>query len=424
MSGTRALRDEPRDLGPGDAVGDYQITTRLGVGGMGTVYAARHPLIGKEVALKVVNREFVDDHEVRARFLTEARALTQIDHKNVVDVYSFGELADGRVYLLMELIHGRSLGEIIDRDRLDLFEILSVLDQIASALAACHEARIIHRDLKPENVFVFGRGHDITVKLIDFGIAKIAGLQMSEELTGEGVVLGTPAYMAPEQVRGLTVDERCDLYSLGVLAYELLSGELPFHGPTCADTLASVLTGVAKPLRKLIGGCPRDLEALVSDLMRKDRVRRPTVDEIRARLAEIRDHLETPPPRSEPVEEPPATQTEIALEPDRRWRVAPIGLLVVGVAFAGLALRGHAVPLSLSVPHAAAAIDQAPVEPPEEPLVEEAIGAIARPEVTITARPAPVRRRSRPARRPRVEVRHALLANPDALLDPFTEAAR
>ena len=232
-----AAADPPRAsdrLAAGDVAGDYVVDRFLGSGAMGDVYAGHHPVIGKRVAIKVLKRELAADPEAAERFVREARAVNQIDHPNVIDVFNFGRLPDGRMYLVMDLVDGHSLRKAMQDGALAADAALDVLAKIAAALDAAHARGVVHRDLKPDNVML----SDSTppeVYVLDFGIAKLAtsaGGGIDKTLTAKGTWLGTPGYMAPEQWSADGAGPASDRYALGVMAYELLSGALPFQAPT------------------------------------------------------------------------------------------------------------------------------------------------------------------------------------------------
>src|SRR4051812_48662843 len=230
---------EPSDskLSPGTMVGGYRIERRLGAGGVGTVYAAEEPTIKKRVAIKVLRRSFAEDEAGAARFEREARAANEIRHPGVVDVLALGTLPDGRPYLVMSLLEGRSLREEIQaRGRLPPDEAWRIARDIAEALVAAHEAGVIHRDLKPDNVFLerFGaqrEGAAPRPRVLDFGIAKFQEAPEGIEpmkLTATGVPIGTPAYMAPEQWWCEGISVKTDQYAFGVMLFEMLAGRAPF----------------------------------------------------------------------------------------------------------------------------------------------------------------------------------------------------
>src|SRR5262245_57624766 len=221
------------DLPNGTVVGEYVIDGKLGEGGFGAVYRATHPLIGKAAAVKVLFRSFSSDQEMVSRFIAEARAVNQIRHRNIIDIFSFGSLEDGRQYYVMELLEGLTFDRYIkQKGHLTPEEAIPVLRAIARALDAAHANGIAHRDLKPENIYVtFDEDGGVFPKLLDFGIAKLLGESAkSGHKTRTGTPMGTPHYMSPEQCRGKNVDHRTDIYSFGVLVHEALPGQLPFIG--------------------------------------------------------------------------------------------------------------------------------------------------------------------------------------------------
>ena len=216
----------------------YRVEALLGEGGMGLVYRVRHTRLNKPLAIKVLRRENTGDPEVLARFRREAESASAIGNQHIVDVNDFGTLEDGSTYFVMECLEGMDLIEAMDlAKRMDEQRVLHIATQICKALSAAHEEGIIHRDLKPENVFLTRRNDvDDFVKVLDFGIAKVAN--GPKRLTRDGEVLGTPHYMSPEQCEGENVDHRTDIYALGVLLYEMLTG----HVPHDADTMMGILT--------------------------------------------------------------------------------------------------------------------------------------------------------------------------------------
>jgi serine/threonine protein kinase len=230
-------------LSMGTLVGEYRIQDRIGEGGMGTVYSAVHPIIGKKVAIKVLAAKLAKNKNAIRRFVLEARAVNDIQHPGLVDIFSFGCLTDGRHYYVMEFLEGRNLGDVLRaRVRLPMTEAIPIFLEVGRALVAVHAKGIVHRDLKPENILLVsgpqGDGHKI--KLVDFGLAKLvegvpAHLSSGGPRTAAGVNVGTPHYMSPEQCRGAKIDGRSDLYALGVLLYETLTGKLPIDGPTSLD---------------------------------------------------------------------------------------------------------------------------------------------------------------------------------------------
>ena len=228
-----ASESKDPELEPGQIVGEYEIVEKLGEGGFGVVYRATHPLIGKMAAIKVLGREFSARPDMVSRFVAEARAANTIRHANIIDIFNFGTLDDGRHYFVMELLDGVSFEKYIDAHApLSPALVLEILKAVSRALDAAHKKGIVHRDLKPDNIFITFDEDDRPVpKLLDFGIAKLLGDARTisggaKTLTGAPV--GTPAYMAPEQCMGVEVDERVDVYALGAVAFEALTGRQPF----------------------------------------------------------------------------------------------------------------------------------------------------------------------------------------------------
>jgi serine/threonine-protein kinase len=263
---------EGPELPPGTRVGEYQVEAAIGHGGMGVIYSAVHPVIGKRAAVKVVRADYAHDRDSLNRFVAEARAVNAIGHPNIVDIVAFGALPDGRPFIVMELLEGETLRQRLrTQSVLPFVEVAAILLPVCNALTASHKAGIVHRDLKPENIML-ARGIDGSriVKLLDFGVAR---LQRSSEHTRSGVILGTPRYMAPEQCRTSAVDARADLYSVGVLLYETLTGKAPFAGRTVAEIEESRARGL-EPIGRTVG-VPAALETLVARLLDRDPDRRP-----------------------------------------------------------------------------------------------------------------------------------------------------
>jgi serine/threonine protein kinase len=222
------------DLEPGSMVGEYQVTRKVGGGAMGDVFAGVHPMIGKRVAIKVLKEHLVSDERMVQRFVLEARSVNAIGHPNIIDVFAFGQLPDGRRYFVMELLEGESLEELLPRRALSVDETRRYLEQVCAALGAAHHEGIIHRDLKPGNIFIATPRHGATyVKLLDFGVAKLIRGDVGAVSLKTGAPIGTPCYMSPEQVRARRdVDHRSDIYSVGVILFEIFTGRVPFNDPS------------------------------------------------------------------------------------------------------------------------------------------------------------------------------------------------
>jgi serine/threonine-protein kinase len=268
----------------------YQVESMIGTGGMGTVYRVLHVHMRKTLALKVLHRELLAVEEVVARFEREAIAAARIEHPNVAKATDFGRLEDGSFYLVMEFVSGLCLSSLLTTGSLEVERALSIAAQVAAAIGAAHEAGIVHRDLKPDNVMLLERDGDVPlVKVLDFGIAKvqISEAGPSSQLTRMGAVFGTPEYMAPEQAAGAAVDHRADLYALGVMLYEMLSGKPPFEDASIIELLSQQLTKPAPPLPDSV---PEDVRSLVMALLAKDASERiQTAHEVGSAIAEILD---------------------------------------------------------------------------------------------------------------------------------------
>jgi serine/threonine-protein kinase len=266
-------------LSPGDMVGEYRIVRGLGEGGFGTVYEAVQPIIDKRVAIKVLKRELTAREEAVSRFIGEARAVNQIRHRNIVDIFSFGTLPDHQHYFVMELLEGTTLREHMKQHRRLLpAEVIALAQPIGRALDAAHRAGIAHRDLKPDNIFL-ARESDgrVVPKLIDFGIAKLLDGNHDSMMndSGSGSFLGTPRYMSPEQCRGMPVDHRSDVYSLGVVLYEMLTGSRLFEGSNTLDIMTHHTMSSPLPPSEVCPDLPAALDDPILDMLAKKREHRP-----------------------------------------------------------------------------------------------------------------------------------------------------
>jgi serine/threonine protein kinase len=259
----------------------YRIEQLLGRGGMGAVYRARDMRLDRLVALKVVRAELLGDPEARRRFRREAQIVARLQHPSIVAVYDYGTFADGGAYLVMELVHGEDLRRVLQREgRFDAEEAMHILSNVCAAIGAAHREGVLHRDLKPENILLPGGG--APAKVLDFGVAKIVdeerpleagSADMQTALTAAGMIVGTPAYMAPEQFKAIAADTRTDVFSLGVLAYEMLSGNLPFGRGTLADVVLAQAHGVPAMSPGLI---PPAAERAIRSALDADPDRRPS----------------------------------------------------------------------------------------------------------------------------------------------------
>jgi serine/threonine protein kinase len=271
----------------------YRLDEQLGVGGMGTVYRARHLLIDRPVAVKVLNPRFVEDEAARTRFQREARAAGRLQHTNAVTVTDYGQTQDGYVYIVMELLEGRTLRDILAKEApLEAARSVSLMLQVSAAVAAAHEAGIIHRDLKPANIFIVQRAEvPSVVKVLDFGIAKLAAESLEEDeikaLTQIGAMIGTPRYMSPEQCDGAELTPAADVYSLGVILYEMLTGAVPFSGSTPLAIAMKHTSELPRRPREFVASIPPALEDVVLHALEKRPQDRP------GNAAEFRQELLT-----------------------------------------------------------------------------------------------------------------------------------
>ena len=262
--------------------GRFRVAELIGSGGMATVYRAEHDVMHRQVALKLLHRDLLADLKIMARFQIEARAACRVVHPNVTGVYDFGHSEEGLPYLVMEYVEGPTLAAVLEREGpLGPARALAVLVQVAEGMAAAHEAAVIHRDLKPNNIVLQDGDR---VKILDFGLAKIISPDAPPSLSTVGSTFGTPEYMSPEQISGDRVDHRTDIYSFGVLAYQLLAGRLPFSG-----ALMEVLTAhLDEPPPPLDGSIPPRAAELVLDCLRKRAADRPgRAAELAAALRQI-----------------------------------------------------------------------------------------------------------------------------------------
>lgn len=258
----------------GTQVGNYLVIRLLGAGAMGEVYLGEHPKIGRQVAIKVLKKGLFDLEEVAERFIAEARAVNKIKHPNIIQIFDFGTLADGRLYYTMEYLEGEELSGLIDQQApLSLQVTDDVVKPIAAALDMAHSVGIVHRDLKPENIFLStGTGAGTVVRILDFGIAKVLEPDLGSQLkTATGMIMGTPMYMSPEQAAGQinVISPRSDIYSLAVIMYQMLSGHYPINARTAAQVLAKHISEPPAPLADVAPGLPRAVPQVIEKSLAK-----------------------------------------------------------------------------------------------------------------------------------------------------------
>jgi Tol biopolymer transport system component len=315
-------------LAPGAQLGPYRVVELLGAGGMGEVYRAQDVRLGRTVALKLLPEERSLDHEPRRRMLQEARTVSALNHPHILALYDVAEF-DGHEFLVLEYVPGRTLDQVIPRHGLPLDDAVRYAVQIASALAAAHEAGVIHRDLKPGNIMVTDKG---AVKLLDFGLAKMvqpvsaspadSGETATMTQTEPGMVMGTLNYMSPEQAEGKPVDARSDIFSFGCVLHEILTGKRAFQGNSPASVLSAVLRDEPAPVDSLRPDVPHDLKKIVTRCLRKDPERRfQGAGDLRVALLEVQEEIGTVAPGS-------ATP---ARSKPRRWMRAGVGTALLAV---------------------------------------------------------------------------------------------
>ncbi len=343
----------------GSTLGTYRLLQLLGEGGMGRVFLAEHSKLGRRVAIKLLRPEYAYQPEAVARFFGEAKVVNQINHEHIVEIIDFVDGQGAEKYYVMEHLRGQSLRELLDtKGALPLERVLKIVDQICDALAATHSSSVVHRDLKPDNVFLIERaGQTDWVKLLDFGVAKLLDTkpESKKNQTAAGGLLGTPEYMAPEQLSGKPVDARSDIYALGVMMYELLAGKKPFIADSFGEIVVKHLT-LPPPRVSQSVNVPKALDNLIFQCLEKlPQNRPPSMLEVRQRLFLTED-----------------TEEELEFQPRAKWPWAvAVGVVVFGAAFWFVdPLKLHA-PKPVEVPVDTAPAEVAPVAP--APVVAPAV---------------------------------------------------
>jgi serine/threonine protein kinase len=342
------LADEQARSMIGRTLGHYQLSSLLGAGGMGEVYLAEDEQLGRKAAIKLLPSHFLLDRERVQRFKQEARAVSALNHPNIVTIYEIGQ-AEGLHFIATEFIDGRTLRRMMADGGIGIPAAIEIAAQIAGALQAAHEAGIAHRDIKPENVMVRRDGY---VKVLDFGLAKLIELPaamrdtlgdgdtiIDEQVrTNPGNVIGTPRYMSPEQIRGLEIDGRSDIFNLGLVLYEMITGQAPFTGNTPFETVAEILVRAAPPIKRYLHEVPDEMERIAGKALAKDREQRyQTAEELIVDLRNLKLELEiesktrvggqtkvaAPPPASAPLQA--ASHPTPSSQSNLREKLEPVG---------------------------------------------------------------------------------------------------
>ncbi len=404
--------------------GRYQIEKRLGEGGMGVVYSAKHTMIGKRVAVKVLKNEYASDKDILDRFVQEARTASSIGNPHIVDISDFGTLPDGATYFVMELLEGESLADVVtpagvtDPVRMDPMRICRIALQLCDGLGAAHARNIVHRDLKPDNIFLVKKVEPDFVKILDFGIAKVTNT--ATQKTRAGQVFGTPHYMSPEQAAGRGVDARSDLYSIGVILYEMATGVLPFTDETYMGILTAHMYRSPEPIRATKGleNFPTGLDAIIQKCLAKQPdLRYQSMAQLDA---DLRRQLGNEEPEAvssllHPPESGGESRASTAGATSRTTGAAPIAMprsrastmiiiagliaaagLIAGALYLKKKLNADAAPLSSSTA-AAATTTAAATSPPAETAAAPAATSAAAPTLASSAAPSTSASASGPA---------------------------
>ena len=424
----------------------YEVLSVIGEGGMGRVYRIRHRRLGRTFALKALRPELSTDKVLTQRFVQEARAAAVVVHPNVVQINDFGTLSTGQPYFVMELLEGRTLTRILrDEGPIDPQRCVVIARQIAEALGVAHAMSVIHRDLKPDNVMLIRpTGSRMTVKVLDFGLAKVAA---NTRLTRPGVVFGTPHYMSPEQASGESYDHRVDVYALGIIIFEMVTGRVPFEADTYMGVLSKHLYAVPPRVREFHGpfGAIPEIEDIISRcLAKKPADRWPSMTELARTLSSLSSQLEAAGHAESPL------LSQRAREGRHPSFVQPLSLYALGVSvyiLCGFFLawsvfsnaftpkhRTQAKPVLVSLtPSYSASLDSPPSDPnagvtarPEDPSANPAIASTApvtQPQKggLTPGRPPPVAKQGKAASKPGAKNRKKPLLGSGDLADPWAK---
>jgi eukaryotic-like serine/threonine-protein kinase len=401
---------------PGTQLGEYVVEKAVAWGGMGIVYRAVHPLIGRKVAIKVLRPSFAADPEQMSRFLKEARAVAAIQHRGVIDIIGFGQIPDpdGRQYMVMEFLEGESLEAAMERERpMSAVRALGLVDEILDALSASHKAGVIHRDLKPANVYINKQSNGARyVKLVDFGLARVADVAELDRLSGRASMMaGTPQYVSPEQAKGLAATPRTDLYCLGVMLFEMVTGRLPFTGEGVLDLLNAHVNEVPPRAVTLVDGIPDAVDEFIARLLaKKPEVRPASAEQARQTVQRLMRGLReqetsaTARPLAEPPPPPTVEKTRVVRREEVTARAEPVvvkatgplprklpgWIWIAGAAGLALAIGGAVV---LRSPAETSPMLEVPAPPPTtippgDPVALEPLIPMPPPEAPVPSAPA------------------------------------
>ncbi|MGE0398839.1 MAG: serine/threonine protein kinase [Kofleriaceae bacterium] len=468
--GTSGPTESTDELAPGAKAGPWVVERELGRGGMGAVYAVVHDEIGKKAALKLMHRRLLTPSFNVERILLEAKVVNAVAHPNIVDIFETGTLGDGRPYIVMERLEGMPLSYRVDERKLLATEVINILLQLTDALIAAHAANVVHRDLKLDNVFLVDNPDDPQnpkVKVLDWGIAKVIDHDVRHTI--EGQLVGTPQYLSPEQAKGARVTSKSDVYSLGVMAYEMFLEQLPFEAETSAEIMAMHLRAIPPAPSELWPDIPPELEQLLLVMLAKNPDNRPTMKEVAQTLESIRTGFGIPrrEPRapSAPIIAPnlqtaprarissaglaptmPADSASWPAPRAKKWQIALGGLAVAAGLAMFLVTRGAepqsaaadtltsdvATPTEREVrpPELATSVrSTAPITTPAEPTAPPNLAPVimsGSPERDATAdEPRPTKRRAASVQRtstrkaPTMPRRAAARIDPDGVIDPY-----
>jgi len=434
----------PDALPGGAKAGPWVVERELGRGGMGAVYAVVHDEIGKRAALKVVHARLLTPTFNPERMLLEAKVVNQVGHPNIVDIFETGKLPDGRPYIVMERLDGQPLADRADEGKILPDLVIRILLQVCDALIAAHAAGVVHRDLKLDNVFLVDNPEDPStpkVKLLDWGIAKVINHEVHHTI--EGQLVGTPQYLSPEQARGGAVSAQTDVYSLGVMAYELFLEQLPFEAETAAEIMAMHLRATPPAPSELWPDIPPALESLLLAMLAKSPDQRPTTVEVACRLEAVTGELvlrkQTAAAMSVVTSEPAARSTRLRSQAglaqterasasttwrtgSKRWQYV-VGAVALAASVSMLLLSRTGDSKAAAASATAPAVRSDRIEPitaagpPRAitpPNIVDQVDQVDRPAPTKTKR-----QRTSPSRRAPVAPRRAAKIDPDGTLEAY-----